>query len=316
MHNALIMSGSDRPSSEEGDKSPRPPMPERLDELRAEIGQLRKTIADMSAKHRDTVEVLRTAEARLAESLNRTREEVRDKTVFFASINHELRTPLNAIVGYSEALQAEMLGPLGAPKYREFVVSIHDAAMHLLGLANDLMDLARAEVGEFRLDVRLCDPGETIRSSVAMLEGLAENAGVTLRVDIERDLPVIHTDQVRLRQMVLNLTSNAIKFTPRGGKVTVKAKKESDQDMLILAVCDNGTGMSPEDLQLVLRPFGQIRRPTSTSTNVDQGAGLGLPITRRLAELMGGSFDIASRPGFGTIVTIRLPLRPAVLSVE
>lgn len=133
---------------------------------------------------------------------------------------------------------------------------------------------------------------------------------MALLVDIDPQLPVIETDRGRLRQMVLNLASNAIKFTRRSGRVTVRATRETEKGVLILAISDNGSGMSSEDLQFVLRPFGQIRRITSTTSGNECGAGLGLPITRRLAELMGGSLEIASQLGVGTIVTVRLPLRP------
>jgi two-component system, cell cycle sensor histidine kinase PleC len=279
-------------------------------ELAAQNERLAQENATRTAKLEDAISVLRHAETKLADDLRSAEMKTQDKLAFFASVNHELRTPLNAISGFAEMLKEQVFGPLGDAKYTEYARDIHEAATYLRRLINDVLDLARTESTEFRLDVRPVDPAAAVRSSLVMVEDQARRANVKLVVDIEPDLPVIRTDEDRLKQIVLNLTTNAIKFTPAGGKVTVKVKKDGREGILILAVSDTGIGIAPENMALVMKPFGQVKRIRTKPDN-DVGSGLGLPITKRLAELMGGTFEIKSTPGAGTTVTIRLPLRPA-----
>ena len=279
-------------------------------ELAAQNERLAQENATRTAKLEDAISVLRHAETKLADDLRNAEMKTQDKLAFFASVNHELRTPLNAISGFAEMLKEQVFGPLGDAKYTEYARDIHEAATYLRRLINDVLDLARTESTEFRLDVRPVDPAAAVRSSLVMVEDQARRANVKLVVDIEPDLPVIRTDEDRLKQIVLNLTTNAIKFTPAGGKVSVKVKKDGREGILILAVSDTGIGIAPENMALVMKPFGQVKRIRTKPDN-DPGSGLGLPITKRLAELMGGTFEIKSTPGAGTTVTIRLPLRPA-----
>jgi signal transduction histidine kinase len=280
-------------------------------ELASQNQRLARENAARTAKLEDAIAVLRHAETKLAEDLRNVEIKTQDKLAFFASVNHELRTPLNAISGFAEMLKEQVFGPLGDMKYAEYARDIHDAASYLRRLINDVLELSRTESTEFRLDIKPVDPAEAVRSSLVMVEDQARRANVKLVVDIAPDLPVIRTDEDRLKQIVLNLTTNAIKFTPAGGKVTVRVKKDGGEGILILAVSDTGVGIAPEDMTLVMKPFGQVRHIRSKTAENDAGSGLGLPITKRLAELMGGSFEIKSQPGAGTTVTIRLPLRPA-----
>ena len=283
---------------------------ERALELQNE--RLAQTVAARTAKFEDAITVLRHAESRLAEDLRQAEASGREKMAFFANINHELRTPLNAIAGFAEVLKEQMFGPLGDPKYGEYARDIHASATYLQRLINDILDLARTESSEFRLELRPVDPAAAVRESLAMVNDHAKRAGVRLVVDIEPGLPIMQADEHRLKQIVLNLTTNAIKFTPAGGQVSVKVRRDTGDGLLILVVSDTGIGIATEDLLLVMKPFGQVRRLRShAGANAPDGAGLGLPITKRLAELMGGALDIQSRPGVGTVVTVHLPLKLA-----
>ena len=268
---------------------------------------LARSVAERTAKLEDAIGVLRQAESRLAEDLQRAQAAGREKMAFFASVNHELRTPLNAVVGFAQVLKDQLFGPLGDPKYAEYARDIHGAATYLQRLINDVLDLARTESSEFRLEPRDVDPAHAVRSSLVMVDDQAKRAGVKLAVDIAPDLPLMRADEHRLKQIVLNLTTNAIKFTPAGGQVTVKVRRDRRRGLLILVVSDTGIGIASEDLLTVMKPFGQVRRIRSNAPAADPGMGLGLPITKRLAELMGGSLRIESRPGVGTIVTVHLP---------
>ncbi|HTY68664.1 MAG TPA: hybrid sensor histidine kinase/response regulator [Alphaproteobacteria bacterium] len=274
--------------------------------------RLTQAVAERTAKLEDAIGVLRDAETCLAEDLRQARASGDEKMEFFASINHELRTPLNAIVGFSEILKNQTFGPLGDAKYGEYAADIHGSAIYLQRLINDVLDMARVESPEFRLEMRAVDPAAAVRTSLIMIEDQASRAGVKLVVDVELGLPLIRTDEHRLKQIVLNLTTNAIKFTPAGGQVTVKVRRDSEQGLLILVIADTGIGMAQEDLPIAMKPFGQVRRLRSVAKlpSNDIGIGLGLPITKRLTELMGGSLEIHSQRGVGTVVTVRLPYQP------
>ena len=279
--------------------------------LAAQNDRLAQAVAERTAKLQEAINVLRRTEAKLSEDLRQAREKSSDKMSFFANVNHEMRTPLNAIIGFAEVIKEERLGPLGHEKYRDYVGEIHQAGQHLQRLIGDLLDLSRTEVHDFQLDIRPVDPSDAIRAGVAMVEEQARRAGITLVVDIEPGLPIIQTDAGRLKQIVINLASNAVKFTPSGGRVTVKAKKDEDRGILILAISDTGVGIAPENLEMVFKPFGRVKPIRIVRGAADQPAstGLGLAITKRLVELMGGSIAVQSRPNIGTIVTVRLPLR-------
>lgn len=275
--------------------------------------RLAQAMAERTAKLEAAIGVLRDAESCLAEDLRQARASGHEKMAFFASINHELRTPLNAIVGFAEVLKNQTFGPLGDAKYAEYAADIHESGIYLQRLINDVLDLARTESPEFGLELRPVDPAAAVRTSLIMVEDQARRAGVKLVVDVEPGLPLMRTDEHRLKQIVLNLTTNAIKFTPSGGQVTVKVRRDSTQGLLILVIADTGIGIAPADLHIAMKPFGQVRhiRSVAQPASNDSGIGLGLPITKRLAELMGGSLEIQSRPGVGTVVTVHLPFQPA-----
>ena len=230
----------------------------------------------------------------LAESANQA------KSQFLANMSHELRTPLNAIIGFSEVISAALFGPLDA-RYRDYAQDIHGSGHHLLHIINDLLDLSKVEAGQLELrdtPVPIAAIFETCRRMVAERAAMG---GVTLDfrpTDIE-----VSADELRLEQVLLNLASNAVKFTPAGGRVTIAATLALSGEAVI-TVADTGIGMAPEDIPRALQPFGQIDNSLSRPHG---GTGLGLPLAQRLVELHGGTMTIDSTLGKGTTVTLVLP---------
>jgi signal transduction histidine kinase len=225
----------------------------------------------------------------------------RAKSVFLANMSHELRTPLNAVIGFSEMIEREMLGPVGVPAYRGFATDIREAGKHLLTIINDVLDIARAENETIPLSLADIDAGAVIEQAERLVAGQAASAGITLTADTGRGTR-LRSDETRLRQILVNLMSNAIKFTPAGGVVNVSARRDSAA--IRIAVSDTGIGIAEADLPIALTPFGQV---DSTLARKYDGAGIGLPLAKRFAEALGGSLDIASVVGEGTTVTVSLP---------
>jgi len=226
----------------------------------------------------------------------------RAKTEFLANMSHELRTPLNAVIGFSQILEKEMHGPLGDPAYREYVSDIRHSGEHLLDLISDILDLSKIEAGRSELAEERLDLDELFESCVRLLEERARGAGVAVAFDAEPGLPRLYADGRMVKQIVLNLTVNAIKFTPAGGSVCIEAERADGG--LRLSVVDTGIGMSSDEVARALAPFGQVGDPL---TRPHDGAGLGLPLVQKLAELHGARFDIESAPGAGTRVSVTFP---------
>jgi signal transduction histidine kinase len=225
----------------------------------------------------------------------------KSKSAFLASMSHELRTPLNAVLGFSEMMQAEACGPV-SPRHKEYLGNIHDSGAHLLSLINDILDIARFDSGSGELSEEVFDPARKIEDTVHIMSAQAMKAKVELVTDIASDLPYVNGDRRRMRQILLNLLSNALKFTPAGGTVTVGAHCVSKG--LMIQVSDTGIGIARQDFAKALEPFGQI---DSSLARKYQGTGLGLPLTRQLVEMHGGELTLESTPGRGTSVTIILP---------
>jgi PAS domain S-box-containing protein len=229
----------------------------------------------------------------------------RSKSGFLAHMSHELRTPLNAIIGFSEVMAEQTLGALEHPQYREYVRHIHNSGSHLLSLINDLLDLSKIEAGKLELweeDVRVSDIFDRCRIFVSEL---AHNKGVTFIVAPSAGLPALRCDRRKLKQILVNLLSNAVKYTPSGGRVELLAE-EDGAGGVILRVADNGIGIAPHEIKTVLEPFGQVRGAMTRDT---EGTGLGLPLTKALVELHGGTLELRSRLGKGTTAIVRLPGR-------
>ncbi len=233
---------------------------------------------------------------------------VRSRSEFFAKMGHELRTPLNAIIGFSEIIKDEIFGPVGSARYREYMRDIHDSGHHLLDLVNDLLDIARIEVGKIEVEDQVLAVPELVAASLAEFAERAAAGGVTLQSEVPAELPRLRADPRKLRQMLGHLLSNAVKFTEPGGRITLGARS-SPEAGCVLRVTDSGIGMALKDIPVALAPFGQVKNPLRQR---HEGSGLGLPLTQALAELHAGSLDLQSEPGVGTTVTLRFPAERVV----
>ncbi|MBI4969922.1 MAG: hypothetical protein HZC25_17540 [Rhodospirillales bacterium] len=225
------------------------------------------------------------------------------KSMFLANMSHELRTPLNAVIGFADVMRSEIFGPLGSERYREYVQNIFQSGQHLLDLVSDVLDMSKIEAGRLDLALEPAAPGDLIAQARLLLRAPAQAKDILIVVDGRDDLPWIEVDPLRMKQVLLNLIGNAIKFTPRGGRITIRAGLLPDGGMAI-AVADTGIGIAATDIPKAFEIFGQIEGAHQESL---RGAGLGLPLSRRLVELHGGRLELASDPGLGTTVTIILP---------
>src|SRR3954451_9517105 len=221
---------------------------------------------------------------------------------FLAHMSHELRTPLNAILSFSEIMDQGYLGPLGSPRYTEYNRNVLDSARHLLSLINDILDLSKIEAGRYELEEEQVDLSRIIEPVVFLVRERALRKDLTLRSEIE-PLPVVMGDERALKQILINLLTNAVKFTERGGEIEVSGRQDANGE-IVLAVRDTGIGIAEDQIPKVLEPFGQARNAYMAG---ESGTGLGLPITRSLVNLHGGSLAIDSVLGVGTTVIIRLP---------
>jgi len=224
----------------------------------------------------------------------------RAKSQFLANMSHELRTPLNAIIGFSEMIEREVYGALGS-RYREYAQDIRRSGEHLLSIVNDILDLSRVEAGRMELDRGRVAVADLAESAVAIVRLRAERGGVTIRTVVDPGLPTLRVDELKLRQVLLNLLGNAIKFSPTGSAVTLKAGAQPDGSVAI-DVTDQGPGIAPEDIERAMTPFMQLDRQAA-----DEGTGLGLPLAKALVELHGGKLSIASGGSQGTQVRVLLP---------
>ncbi|MGH6949335.1 MAG: PAS domain-containing sensor histidine kinase, partial [Vitreimonas sp.] len=236
------------------------------------------------------------------EERQKAEEASRAKSTFLANMSHELRTPLNAVIGFSEIMAKELFGPIGNEQYKQYSTDIFDSGNHLLELINDILEMAKIEAGKLTLSPKPLDPSVAIEQAVRLTKRKAEEKGLSVVVDAE-NVPEIEADHRAVKQILLNLLSNAVKFTDQGA-IMVHARGNAQG--LTLRVVDTGCGIPPEHLPRLARPFEQVEEEL---TRNNSGTGLGLALTKSLAEMHGGRLSIQSEVGRGTIVTIVLPLR-------
>ena len=223
------------------------------------------------------------------------------KSDFLANMSHELRTPLNAIIGFSDLMQSEVLGPIGSDTYRGYVSDIHFSGCHLLEIINDILDVVRHESGKMELKEDTVPVEDLIADALRLIRPQAREAQVNLNWrPAATALPELRCDRVRVRQILLNVLSNAVKFTEPGGCIDIKTEVSSGFELIVR---DNGIGIRPEDIARILTPFGQVASVYSRN----QGAGLGLTLTKALIERHGGHLRLHSAPGLGTTVRLSFP---------
>ena len=250
----------------------------------------------ITKQHEANVELAAQAASAEAENQN--------KSQFLANISHELRTPLNAIIGFSEIIKNEVLGPLDNKQYQDYVKDIHQSGVHLLSLINDILDYSKAEAGKLDLNIEEVDITKLIVTSMRLVSPRAEQAQVKLIEEVPKDHYIIKTDAKKFKQIMLNLLSNAVKFTPPAGQVKVSLWQNVVDGSISVEVKDSGIGIAPKDISRALAPFGQV---DSALSRKYEGTGLGLPLTKKFVEIMGGNFQIQSEESVGTTITFTLP---------
>ena len=258
---------------------------------------------DISDRKNQEAELVRTRDE--ADSANRI------KTQFLANMSHELRTPLNSIMGFSEILNRELFGSLGEGRYRDYAHLIHESGEHLLNVVNDILDISKIETGKFKIVKEPVDLASLVESCCDVMRHTAEQKQLTLMVEVAPVLPALAADRRACKQMLLNVISNAIKFTNPGGSVRVSARALNGT--VEIAVTDNGVGIAAAELPKLGNPFVQASNSRDASC---EGAGLGLSVVKGLAKLHGGKLELRSTLGKGTTATITLPLTGRSESVE
>jgi signal transduction histidine kinase len=250
---------------------------------------------DITARKRAELNLLAMKEQ--AETANRS------KTEFLANMSHELRTPLNAIIGFSQVMAGEMLGPIATTRYVGYARDILASAEHLLGIINDILDVSKLESGKLDLVEEIIELPKAIAELIALVEGKAKAADIGLSARREGDVPLLLGDPRKVKQIVLNLVTNAIKFSRPGGEVEIVLR--SNAGAVQIAVSDCGIGMNTREVELAMTRFGQV---AEAWTRDHSGTGLGLPLAIGLAELHGATLTIASTKGVGTTVTVAFPV--------
>jgi len=256
---------------------------------------------------RDVTELRRSAH-RLRESMESAEIANRAKSEFLANMSHELRTPLNAILGFSEIIGGEMFGSTGHPRYVDYAKDIYSSGHMLLQIIDDLLDLSRVEHGKLELHAESLTAKDVIEGCLRLVEGRAREARLRIAIDLPDRSLRFEADPLRLRQVLLNLLTNAVKFTLANGSITIGARRVdgggADTGEIAFFVADTGIGMTQGEIALALQPFGQV---ANAMTRQHTGAGLGVPLAKGLTELHGGRLVIESKPGAGTRVTVTLP---------
>ena len=278
---------------------------EQEEALRSSEERLQRFVVELEIS-RQQLERQATDLARLAEENEQAKQRAEaanlSKSQFLANMSHELRTPLNAIIGFSDMMKGQLLGPIGSARYLDYARDIHSSGTHLLSLINDVLDMSKVEAGRYTIHPEPLDAAEMLRTCARLVRVRASEAGVTLGIAVAQELPLT-ADARALKQILLNLLTNAIKFTPAGGSVNMSAGREGDG--IIFRVSDTGVGIPAEDLPRIGRRFEQV---DNALTRKGEGTGLGLALSRALVELHGGTLNIESAVGVGTTVSVWIPL--------
>lgn len=252
----------------------------------------------IARQHENNMELV--TKAALAEAENQ------QKSMFLANISHELRTPLNAIIGFSEIIKQELSSVVQNERYANYINDIHLAGVHLLSLINDILDFSKAEAGKLDLEIAELNASKMVQNCLRLVSPRAEAAGVILVDSMPKETLALYSDSKKLKQILLNLLSNAVKFTPSGGEVRVSAWRNLQENTISFEVKDSGIGIAAKDISRALSPFGQV---DNTLARKYEGTGLGLPLTKKFVEIMGGEFKIESKEGKGTSIIFTLPTK-------
>jgi len=279
-------------------------------QIRKNNEELESNIYERTTQLRHEVEERKSAEANLLIAKDGAEHATRAKSEFLANMSHELRTPLNAILGYSEAIIMETFGSMNNKKYGEYLKIIHDSGNHLLGLINEVLDISAIEAGKLELKEECIDVHAIVEGMIALMGPRLQKKQQQIFFDGEKEFPALFADKQRVKQIILNLLSNASRYTPEKGEIRVEVDS-CEKDCVCFSVSDTGIGMSAEDIRIALEPFGQIRDPSLKETS---GTGLGLPLVKSLVEIHGGTLGIDSTPNGGTTITVKFPAERTVRS--
>ena len=255
---------------------------------RDELGNLANALNDMSSE--------------LGRLYREIQAASRHKSEFLANMSHELRTPLNAIIGFSQVLDERVFGELNE-KQSEYISDIHESGIHLLSLINDILDLSKVEAGHMELDLKKFDVRVALDNALILVKERSLRNGLTLEIDLDSGLGNLVADERKFKQILLNLLTNAIKFTPEGGSITVNAT--GAENRLEIAISDTGVGISPENQKLIFEEFRQV---SEQDESVREGTGLGLTLTKKFVEMHGGEISVTSEVGKGSSFRFTLPL--------
>lgn len=250
----------------------------------------------IARQHEANLELTAAAAAAKAEN--------QEKSQFLANISHELRTPLNAIIGFSDIIKNEIIAPMQNETYTRYISDINSAGIHLLSLINDILDYSKAEAGKLEMEVAEINGSKLVQSCLRLVEPRAEAGNVRLIDAMPKEPFVLINDGKKFKQILLNLLSNAVKFTPSGGQVMVTGWMNVADDTFSFEVQDSGIGIAPKDISRAMSAFGQVDNSLQRRY---EGTGLGLPLTKKFVELMGGKFIIVSEVNKGTKITITVP---------
>ena len=275
-----------------------------ISKLKYHQDELKKHIAALQAKEKALEETNR----KLSEANDQAEAAARAKSEFMANMSHELRTPLNAVIGFAEIIHQQMFGEINIPQYVDYAGDILKSGRHLLNIINDILDLTKSEIGGLKLNLETIDLNELISETTRQHEPEIRKKHQKLTIETAEDPGTISGDRRKLRQIIGNILSNAVKFTPEEGNIALTLT--GDDSAVRITVRDDGIGMSGEEISLALDAFRQIDSKLSRQYD---GAGLGLPIAKIMTELHNGTLGIESAPGKGTCVSIDLPRQPVQL---